>query len=153
MTAIEAAIGTEAGLGSAEKDTTARAAARAGDSSFEALLRSLAVDIAGRFGGDVSVDAGSGASVSSELRGTLLLIVSEAMTNAFRHGHARRVSVSFDARKGYVQVVDNGRGFNPMMHSPGSGLIRMRKQVAAMGGQIAIRSMRGIGTTIEVSLA
>lgn len=148
MTAIEAAIGTEVELGSGGKRVAAPT--RAADSGFEALVRSLAVDIAGRFGGDVSVDAGCGASVSSELRGMLLLVVSEAMTNAFHHGRARRVSVCFDAREGFVRVVDDGRGFNPMMRAPGRGLVRMREQAATLGASLCVRSFGRGGTTVEV---
>jgi signal transduction histidine kinase len=64
-------------------------------------------------------------------------------------GRARRalVRLSYADQAVTLDVTDSGRGFSggtPV----GLGLLSMRERVNALGGQFAIRSMPGRGTTI-----
>jgi two-component system nitrate/nitrite sensor histidine kinase NarX len=81
--------------------------------------------------------------------------VSEAITNAGRHGHASAVTVELSNGNGYrLRVSDNGIGFDPVAqeaHLGGFGLVSMRERAAIFGADFAIRARRGSGATIEVA--
>lgn len=65
-------------------------------------------------------------------------IIQEALTNTIKHAHASHVDVTlrYRARALDLEVRDNGRG-NSNGRDGGSGLIGMRKRVAAVGGSLA----------------
>ncbi len=79
-------------------------------------------------------------------------LVAEALANAAKHSRATRVTVSVLARDGCtaVEVADDGvGGADPAV---GSGLRGLADRVAALGGELAIRSPAGGGTTIAAEL-
>ena len=45
-------------------------------------------------------------------------------------------------------VVDDGAGFDPSMTSFGTGLQGMADRLAAVGGELSVRSQPGEGTTV-----
>jgi signal transduction histidine kinase len=85
----------------------------------------------------------------------LVRIVSEAVTNAARHGHASTVHVELSNGDGHRLVVsDDGIGFDPAEVSRrawGFGLVSMRERAVACGAEFAIRARQGSGATIEVA--
>jgi signal transduction histidine kinase len=85
----------------------------------------------------------------------LVRIVSEAITNAGRHGHASAVTVELSNGDGYrLRVSDNGIGFDPVGlsgHQGGFGLVSMRERAAMLGADFVIRAGQGRGATIEVA--
>jgi signal transduction histidine kinase len=79
-------------------------------------------------------------------------VVSEALTNTAKHGHASAVHVAVEARDGVLElsIRDNGRGgADP---TRGSGLIGLTDRVDALGGTIEVASPLGEGTTLLVTL-
>jgi signal transduction histidine kinase len=96
-------------------------------------------------------------SVSEELPDALKLcvyrMVQEALNNAQRHAHAKRVVVGLvqtsDAIR--VEVTDNGNGFDPK-RTRGMGLLGMEERVKRLGGTIEVASRPGTGTTIRAEL-
>ncbi len=85
----------------------------------------------------------------------LFRIAQEALRNVARHAGATRVAVSLtgDGRRLMLRVADDGRGFAPGQGpAPGLGLASMRQRAALMGAAFEIRSGRGQGTEIEVSV-
>jgi len=103
--------------------------------------------------------------LSAEARHHLMLVVKEALNNASRHAVASEVRIGLDvgANALSLTIADNGRGF-PLGQAPaaagpatpdhrsagsgGRGLVNMRRRVAALGGQVTIRSELGLGTRI-----
>ncbi len=82
-------------------------------------------------------------------------IVSEALTNVARHAQARRVTVSVrrEARDLCVTISDDGAGFDPAAVPPGHyGLIGVRERTRLIGGQVAVNSRPGAGTTLTARL-
>jgi two-component system, NarL family, sensor histidine kinase UhpB len=81
-------------------------------------------------------------------------VVQEALSNVGRHGGARRVVVSLDARPQalIVTVADDGRGFDPSAvldsRQRSLGLFGMRERAALVGGQLSIDSAPGRGTSV-----
>ncbi|MEV0731163.1 ATP-binding protein [Polymorphospora sp. NPDC050346] len=78
----------------------------------------------------------------------------EAMNNVVRHAAAgeMRVLVSGDGSRLRVDVVDDGRGFEPGRVAPTRRGLRdcVRGRVAAVGGTVRITSRIGAGTTVSL---
>jgi signal transduction histidine kinase len=84
----------------------------------------------------------------------LLRIGQEALTNAIRHGHPRRIVMELDFSDDAVllRLIDDGPGFDANSAFDGLGLAGIRARVSSMGGQLSIESAAGSGTTISVSV-
>jgi signal transduction histidine kinase len=83
----------------------------------------------------------------------LFRVGQEAVTNAIRHGGARRIDITLhhDALGVRLVVADDGRGFDPGAAGggPGMGLSGMERRVNGLGGDIAVTSSPGQGTRLE----
>jgi signal transduction histidine kinase len=81
-------------------------------------------------------------------------ILSEALTNACRHGHARhaRVTLSVEDDEARLSIQDDGQGFDParLGCQTGYGLICMRERAEAIGGHLWIESAPGMGACVTV---
>jgi signal transduction histidine kinase len=75
----------------------------------------------------------------------------EAMQNASKHARdARTVTIVLhhdDALS--FEVRDDGAGFDVAATPPGAGLTNMRDRLAAVGGEVAVRSGPGRGTVVS----
>jgi signal transduction histidine kinase/streptogramin lyase len=111
--------------------------------------------------------AGSGIQVDVEVEGSriglppeteqhLLRIAQEAVTNTLKHAGATRIGIKLrmEARKLYLRIVDNGRGFEQqdVFSSLGGhfGLLGMRERAKRVGGEFRLASHPGEGTEVEV---
>jgi signal transduction histidine kinase len=123
---------------------------------IETDLRQTA-DFASGIGVDVNV-AVDASSVSlftdSSQREAIVRIVREAVTNAVRHGQAKRIDISFSGVEGspILRVSDDGLGFDPTVvnQSGHYGLVSMRERAEAIGASLAVQSKPGEGTTVQV---
>lgn len=81
-------------------------------------------------------------------------IVQEALTNVVKHAHATQLSVQITTKPQslYVQVLDNGKGFDPSKNTTGFGLRGMKERAIALGGTCQIWSSPGAGCRISVIL-
>ena len=91
---------------------------------------------------------------------TVYRVVQEALTNIQKHAGATRVdlSVQFQEDKLLVKIRDDGTGFD-LAHtidnaiSVGSlGLLGMKQRAEMLGGSLGIKTRKGAGTVITVSL-
>jgi len=85
----------------------------------------------------------------------LLRLVREALTNAHQHSAARHVWVTLGASEDELvaEVADDGRGFVPETPDEGMGLSTMRERATLLGGDLAVRSEPGEGTSVWLRLA
>ena len=83
---------------------------------------------------------------------TAYYVASEALANALRHSGASRIRITALERDGTlrVRVDDDGRG--GAAPTPSGGLTGLADRVAALGGEIAVDSRPGTGTTVEATL-
>jgi signal transduction histidine kinase len=94
--------------------------------------------------------------LNSDTHENVLLIVREAMLNAFKHADAREMEVQIDYLKNdfKITVRDDGRGIDEKIVENGRdghwGLRGMRERVAAIHGRMRILSKIGAGTEVEV---
>ncbi|HEX4838043.1 MAG TPA: GAF domain-containing sensor histidine kinase [Solirubrobacteraceae bacterium] len=88
-----------------------------------------------------------------EIETAMYRIVQEALSNAAKHGKARRavVEVHEDETNIRVSVRDDGTGFDPSDHTDGFGLLGMQERAHLLDGTLQIDSSPGRGTTIEAS--
>jgi signal transduction histidine kinase len=88
-----------------------------------------------------------------ELETAVYRIVQEALTNATKHGQARRaiIEVSEDDRMVCATVRDDGAGFDPTVETEGFGLLGMHERADLLGGTLAVDSAPGRGATVTVS--
>jgi len=126
------------------------------DPALQALIdrvRASGVDV------DTDIDLGaehgsSAQRLTPELENAVYRIVQESLTNAVKHGSARRavVEVADDEQRVRVSVRDDGTGFDPDLKSDGFGLVGMHERVELLGGELAVVSAPGAGTTVTATL-
>jgi signal transduction histidine kinase len=79
----------------------------------------------------------------------------EAIQNAAKHaGPGSRVSVTLRERGGLLdfEVADNGPGIQPSAKWSGIGFTSMRDRIGAVGGEVEIVSLPGLGVTVRGSV-
>jgi signal transduction histidine kinase len=93
------------------------------------------------------------------VRDDIYKIAAEALRNAFRHAHARRVEVDirYDHEQFRLRVRDDGKGIDrAVLVKQGLeghyGLRGMPERAALIGGQLAVWSEVGAGTEVELRL-
>jgi len=81
-------------------------------------------------------------------------IVSEALTNALRHGRASDLTVSTRVNGASLQIgiADNGIGFDQASAAQGRGLDSLRRRARGLGGAVEVRSEPGSGTSVTLRL-
>jgi signal transduction histidine kinase/streptogramin lyase len=88
-------------------------------------------------------------SVSEELYS----ITIEALNNALKHAQADKITITIrsDGREVYLEVRDDGRGFDPQTASNGGmGLVNMAERAEKLGADLIINSSTDQGTSIRV---
>ncbi|MZD09835.1 sensor histidine kinase [Streptomyces sp. SID5785] len=115
--------------------------------AVRALAAGSGLDVAVR---DDGVEAGGRAPAAVEA--AAYFVVAEAVTNAAKHSGGPRAEVRLarTERGLTVRVADEGRGGAD--ESGGSGLLGMRRRVAALDGNVRLSSPVGGPTVIEVEL-
>jgi signal transduction histidine kinase len=99
-----------------------------------------------------AMSKGSERSIPLRIADTLLRIGQEAIANAARHAHPRKVTITLDYRKNAVEllVTDDGSGFTVSSDSAGFGIRGMHKRADSIGASFAIHSTPGRGTSVRV---
>jgi len=90
--------------------------------------------------------------LNEELNEVVYRILQEGITNAYRHGHAKKVDICiwWDKNLLLIRISDNGYGVANMKE--GLGLKGMRERVERYGGVIAWRSVVGRGFDLGVDI-
>jgi len=125
--------------------------------AIEDLVNQVAVSSAIRV--TAEVDRVDGA-FTKDVEVQIYRIVQEGLNNVVRHSLATEACVLVTQIAGWVNLTiqDNGRGFIPSEgRAPepghgGLGLLGIAERARMLGGQMAIRSAPGAGTSISISL-
>ena len=118
---------------------------------FVAELKSYVQDLGPPEGLEVDISVqGDLTELTPFTRKHLFRIAQEALANVVRHAHARRATVHLAADSHVVQltVQDDGVGFD--LREAGMGIQGMRERALAVGGTLALHSVPGGGTRVEV---
>lgn len=115
--------------------------------------RSLGLDIV------ISVESsGTERPLPDFVAGNLLLLAQEAITNALKHAHPRRIDLAlhFAAATLTLAIRDDGAGFDPAtVEGPRDGhfgLQGMRERIKRLGGKLEVRSSPGRGTALTATV-
>jgi signal transduction histidine kinase len=76
-------------------------------------------------------------------------VVSEALTNAAKHGRASAIRVAVEASGGVVRVLVRDDGTGGADFTRGTGLQGLKDRVEALGGRFSLHSPRGAGTALR----
>jgi PAS domain S-box-containing protein len=84
----------------------------------------------------------------------LTRLVQEALTNVRRHAEAKhvRVELGLDGGLAYVEVSDDGCGFDSERATTGIGRQSMRHRALELGGEFSVESAPGEGTMVRFSI-
>jgi PAS domain S-box-containing protein len=84
----------------------------------------------------------------------LTRLVQEALTNVRRHAEAKhvRVELGLDGGLAYVEVSDDGCGFDSARATTGIGRQSMRHRALELGGEFSVESAPGEGTRVRFSI-
>jgi signal transduction histidine kinase len=139
----------------AESRLAISALTRPVDEPVEDTITDVAYSVGDRMGVKVRLDLEPRIRMEAQKREALLRILSEAITNAKRHGAANVVKIHLqngDAIR--FTVSDDGKGFalSDERRPDSLGLISMQERVEALGGELRLNSGMGEGTSIDVRL-
>lgn len=92
----------------------------------------------------------------SDLRGDLAIssyrIIQEALSNVVKHSAATKalVRLALSGRENVlrIEIIDNGKGFDPQSVEFGIGVLGMRERTQGLGGTFVINTAPGKGTEI-----
>jgi signal transduction histidine kinase len=128
----------------------------AGD--LAAALAGVAARHAAESGAEVRVEAAGLPALPAATVHDLRMIARESVTNALKHGAAKRVVIAAqrDGGRLMLRITDDGAGFEPAaaLEKRGHfGCAGIRERARKLGATVAWRSAPGAGTTVEVELS
>lgn len=105
-------------------------------------------------------EVGEERRLPSAIETALFRVAQEALQNIARHADASDVEVSVEYHDEHVliEVIDDGRGFDPVQGTEadltgrGLGLLGMRERIELCDGEITIQSAPGQGTRVRVQV-
>jgi len=102
----------------------------------------------------VEVQADGVGRFPPEIEATVYFCALEALNNVAKYASASRATVHLTDGAGELQfeVSDDGVGFDPAAAKRGTGIQGMADRLAALGGELTVRSTPGRGTTIQGSV-
>lgn len=101
----------------------------------------------------VNIDERIAARLTLPQRVNALQIAREAVSNSLRHGEARHVRVSLQARGSAAEfeIHDDGKGFDPSSISCGRGLGNLARRARELGAEFSIDSAPGNGARVTLT--
>ena len=93
-------------------------------------------------------------TVDGKLRHEVFMAVKEILNNIVRHAEATEVTLQMvigDALE--INIIDNGKGFDPTTSADGHGLKNCSARLAKIGGSFRIESHAGTGTTFRITIS
>ena len=122
-----------------------------------AAIQKEAKDLAKNTGVDARVDISDEfGRLGPETETAIYRVVQEALHNVAKHSQAKGVTIQMTREDGQVRLLveDDGIGFVQKNVCKGRsfGLAGMRERVVTLGGAVRVRSSKGRGTRIEVTM-
>ncbi|QID17313.1 hypothetical protein G3580_06435 [Nitrogeniibacter mangrovi] len=120
-----------------------------------AALRALGETLQERRGLKADIDLPDAVDLDDPRSHALLRVARAAVSNILRHAEASHVHLrlKLDEAEARLTVADNGKGFDAPRHArTDGGLARMRQRLQTYGGQLAVRTAPGQGTTVSARL-
>jgi signal transduction histidine kinase len=126
-----------------------------GTAPFDAALRRY-VDVLTADGLlEVELEVDGGIRLAPDEQIEIFRIVQEGLANVRKHANATRAEVTIGQRpfgERFVNITDDGDGFNGAEDAAGQGLKNIRARAESIEGGFTLRSTPGRGTALEVVL-
>ncbi|OBX23088.1 MULTISPECIES: ATP-binding protein [Bizionia] len=92
--------------------------------------------------------------ISNKTKIHIYRMLQESLQNIFKHAEANRVDISFNMKKNviWLQIADDGSGFDSQKAKKGIGLKNMHSRVSEFDGELDIASKKDNGTTITIKI-
>ncbi len=92
--------------------------------------------------------------VSNKTKIHIYRMLQESLQNIYKHAQARQVAISFKLKKNviWLQIIDDGSGFDSQKARKGIGLKNMYSRVSEFKGELNIISEKEKGTTITIKI-
>jgi signal transduction histidine kinase len=105
---------------------------------------------AGKFAFPVTVQADGIGRSSQDAEAAVYFCCLEALQNTSKYAQATQACVTLQAQNGSLRFItsDDGAGYDSRHTPMGSGLRNMADRLAALGGELDVRSAPGSGTTV-----
>ena len=89
-----------------------------------------------------------------DIRRNIFLIFKEALHNITKHADCQNVAIKVEVLKNalFIQIDDDGKGFDTKKRSTRNGLRNMTNRAAEVGGKIEIKSVIGEGTSLVLQI-
>jgi signal transduction histidine kinase len=100
----------------------------------------------------VELDVGFEHRLPDQIEVAAYYTISEALTNASKHANTNRVRVSVQVDDDTLRLLIRDDGVGGADESRGSGLMGLKDRIEGLGGKIQVKSPRGMGTSIEVTI-
>lgn len=132
-------------------------ASLAADAGWEDTLTGVLRSLSAEAGPEIAIELCpvAAARVATSDRGDIIFIAREAVSNAVRHGQAKRIRVRLSGEGPAVrlEIEDDGRGLSSGGPAPGLGLLTMTRRAGRMGAALTIQSTPGQGTKVQLDVA
>ena len=91
--------------------------------------------------------------LSFGLKLSIYRIIQEQVNNILKHADAENALISLkqEGRQLYLEITDNGIGFDPSIRKKGVGLKNIRSRADAYAGKLALISSEGMGCTLSIT--
>jgi signal transduction histidine kinase len=122
---------------------------------LRSALDRLVIRVRERFNGNVRLNVDPSLKIDPKVAPAMFNVAQEAVENAIQHAGCTMIELTVkSARSGsYLEVHDNGRGFEPgdiQEGRRGLGLLSMEHYALQAGLELSLVSNRGTGTTVRV---
>lgn len=93
-------------------------------------------------------------TVNDAVKRLLYLCIRESIQNSKRHAQATEVIVTFLVHKKnvFLNITDNGVGFDTKVRKKGIGLYNLRERVEELQGTFILESTVGVGTKTDIQI-
>jgi signal transduction histidine kinase len=100
----------------------------------------------------VALDFNVGEELPDGVEVAAYYAVSEVLTNTVKHAQALTINVDVTCDDGILHIAVRDDGIGGADPARGSGLVGLRDRIEAQGGTIFLRSPKGEGTAVEITL-
>ncbi|MFI5747035.1 sensor histidine kinase [Streptomyces sp. NPDC051644] len=121
------------------------------DRGLAGAVRALAADVSVPVAAELD-GVEDGRRLPAAIEAAAYFVIAEALTNISKHSGATAATVRIDRTPGTLRVVIGDDGHGGADERAGSGLVGIRRRIAALDGTTRINSPTGGPTNIEVEL-
>ena len=93
-------------------------------------------------------------SMDEDLKLNIYRIVQEQINNILKHAEALQATISINQNNNYVylSIMDNGKGFDPLVTRKGIGISNIINRIESYNGEVIIESSPGNGCKLEIRI-